>query len=210
LTARAIGLCMILAVPLSLHAQEVPKRATLQDGSVVLIYPDGTWRSESAVPKKRPSSNPKLYAKPSNATETISVLKTASFSYDPNKWKQTTSREPGRLTFTHVSGDGYAMVIYERLQLTPATLKRVVLGNAHEAAPDAKIASEEKRTVNGVELMCLQITGTVQGIPIRYFGYYYAGQEGSIQVLTYSGNNLFDEYQADFEELLNGFEAPTS
>lgn len=138
------------------------------------------------------------------------MLKQAAVSYDPNKWKQTTAREPGRFTFTHTSGDGYAMVIFERIQLTPEGLKRIVLGNAREAAPDARITFEESRVVNGVKVTCLQFEGTVQDIPLRYYGYYYAGKAGTIQVLTYTGNSLFEEYEADFTEFLNGFQPPRS
>ena len=100
------------------------------------------------------------------------------------------------------------MVLSERLQLSPETLKGVVLNNARQAAPDAKIDFEERRVVNGRQILCLQIAGTTQGIPFRYFGYYYAGSEGTVQVLTYTGENLFEEYKGDFEELLNGFVAP--
>jgi hypothetical protein len=53
--------------------------------------------------------------------------------------------------------------------------------------------------------MELQIRGTIQSIPFVYLGYYYSGQEGSIQLLTYTASNLFDEYRHDFQELLDGF-----
>ena len=52
----------------------------------------------------------------------------------------------------------------------------------------------------------MQMGGTAKGIPFVFLGYYYSGKEGSIQVITFTADNLFDEYRKEFEEFLNGFE----
>jgi hypothetical protein len=76
--------------------------------------------------------------------------------------------------------------------------------NATKAAPDAQIVHEERRTVNGSEVLYLQIEGTIQGIPFVYHGYYYGGQGGCIQVIGYTAKNLVQEYRADIVDMLNG------
>jgi hypothetical protein len=43
-------------------------------------------------------------------------------------------------------------------------------------------------------------------VPFTYLGYYYGGPKATIQVVTYTGRNLFGEYRKDFEELLNGLQ----
>ena len=63
---------------------------------------------------------------------------------------------------------------------------------------------EATRQVNGTELLCLQIKGTIQGVAFIYFGYYYSSDAGTVQMITYTGQNLFEEFQSDFEEFLNG------
>src|SRR5262245_45240963 len=124
---------------------------------------------------------------------------------DPQKWKQDSSEEdPIKITFNHKTGDAYAMVISERIGVPMDSLKNVAVENAKKVAPDAKIASEEKRVVNGKELLCLKLTGTVQGIAFTYYGYFYGGSEGTLQVLTYTASNLFDEFKPDFDDFLNG------
>ena len=35
----------------------------------------------------------------------------------------------------------------------------------------------------------------MKSIPFQYYGYYYSDKNGAIQVLTYTGQNLFDEYK---------------
>jgi hypothetical protein len=46
----------------------------------------------------------------------------------------------------------------------------------------------------------------VQGIPFTYMYDLYTGDAGTIQILTFTGQNLVNEYRADIETLLNGFE----
>ena len=124
---------------------------------------------------------------------------------DPQKWTQDSSEEdPIKITFNHKNGEAYAMVISERVSVPMESIKKMAVANAKKAAPDVKIASEEKRVVKGKELLCLKLTATFQGIPVIYYGYYYGGSEGSLQVVTYTASNLFDEFKQDFDDFLNG------
>jgi hypothetical protein len=189
----------------TLAAQQAATRATRSDGSVVLLYSNGTWKPETEVSSSKTSG--KGYRKPDRSTSSVDLLKGAGLAYDPSKWTLLPSDKPGRRQLNHRDGDGYALIIAERLQMPMATLKNIVVQNARTAAPDSKIVREEQRTVNGIPVTCLELTGTTQGIPFRYFGYYYAGRSGTIQVITYTGDSLFPEYRDDFEDLLNGFTA---
>jgi len=124
---------------------------------------------------------------------------------DPQKWTQDSSEEdPIKITFNHKSGDAYAMVISERISVPMESLKKLAVANAKKVAPDVKIVSEEKRVVKGKELLCLKLTATVQGIPAIYYGYYYGGSEGTLQVTTYTASNFFDEFKQDLDDFLNG------
>jgi hypothetical protein len=122
------------------------------------------------------------------------------------KWTLKDSKEEtgNKLTFTHKSGDAYAMMIGERVQLSLDALKKAALENAKGVAPDIKIVSDEKRTVNGKEMMCLKMSGTIETTPFVYYGYYYGGSEGTLQVICYTSANLFDEFKGDFDDFLNG------
>jgi hypothetical protein len=128
-----------------------------------------------------------------------------AIKYDANKWKQSTSKEAGRFTFVHTTGDGYAMVIAERLSIPIDSLPDIALHNAQDADPNARITFQDKRRVNGVDLWFLNIDAVVSGIPVTYYGYYYSGQSGTVQILTYTGRSLVPEYEKDFIDFLNGF-----
>jgi hypothetical protein len=143
---------------------------------------------------------------PPGATQQMDILNgKASVSFNPTKWKETKSAEAGRRTFSHANGDGYAMIISERIQVPIDRLRDIAVANAREESPDVKVVEEQRRRVNGTDMLMLRLEGTANGVPFTYLGYYYGGPAGTIQVITYTGQNLFNEYRKDFEEFLNGF-----
>lgn len=194
-----------MVLPASLVGQTSASRAVRDDGSVVWLLPDKTWTT-TAPSQSGGESSATGRRKPASATVRVPILKQASISFDRNKWRQTENPQPGRLNFVHSTGDGYVMIISERLQVSPDALVQVAITNARNVAPDTKVIQDEPRVVNGVPVRCLVLDGTMQGIKFRFFGYYYAGAAGSIQVVTYTSDNLYTEYKADFEEFLDGFE----
>jgi hypothetical protein len=46
----------------------------------------------------------------------------------------------------------------------------------------------------------------VSDVTFIWEGYYYAGPAGTIQVVTYTGKNLFSEYKDEMQNFLNGFQ----
>jgi Tir chaperone protein (CesT) family len=143
---------------------------------------------------------------PKGATQEIDILNgKAGMSINPNLWKETRSTETGRRSFQHLRGDGYAVIIAERIEIPLDRMKEIALSNAREADPEVRITEEQHRRVNGTEVLLLRLEGKVNGIAFTYFGYYYGGPAGTVQVITYTGQNLFQEYRRDFEDFLNGF-----
>ncbi|HYX81224.1 MAG TPA: hypothetical protein VE714_02450 [Gemmatimonadales bacterium] len=191
-------------LPAALGAQE---RATTSSGRVVLLYPNGTWKYASpAVTPASAGAGAAEHRRPASAVARLEFAHgKAALYYDPKIWQQAPSDEPGRLRLRHVDGDGYAVVIAERLEMSMDALRDVALTNARSAAPDARIVSQETRRVNGHDVMVMQIEGTIKTIRFIYLGYYYVGPEGTFQLLTYTAANLFKEYRTPFEQLLDGF-----
>jgi hypothetical protein len=125
--------------------------------------------------------------------------------YDPSVWHpKKESSDPDRTTFTHKDGDVGVIVIAERVEMTIEALKKVALDNATEASPDIKVTFEETRTVNGKNVLCMKMQGTVGNIKCNYYGYYYAGKVGVIQVIAYAPSNLYTEYESDMIDFLDG------
>ena len=50
----------------------------------------------------------------------------------------------------------------------------------------------------------MKMKGTIQGLKIIYYGYYYSNADGAFQFLTYTSQNVFNEYENDMLNFLNG------
>jgi hypothetical protein len=179
--------------------------ATTEDGRKILLYPGGTWRLLK-TPVSEPSTT-RAYQRPTEAKLFVKAPKGPFGVWiNQQKWKQDSPVEEDatKITFHHKKGDAYAMLIAERLSIPTESLKKMVLAEAKGAAPDVRVISEEKRTLNGKKILCLKMGATIENIPFVYYGYYYSGSDGTLQVVTYTGPNFFDEFKSDFEEFLNG------
>ncbi len=194
--------CFLLSA-LTLRAQDI--QATAATGERYLLHPNGTWTLD-AIPLPADGGS---FSKPASSRD---VLKGKNVKYavwyDKSKWKveKANSNEDADFQLTHTSGDGYAIIIAEKIAMSMDALRHAAIANAQSASPDAKIVYEDERTINGNPVRCLKIEGTVDGIPITYYNYYYAGKTGSIQLITFTGQNTFEEYRQDFTDFLNGFD----
>ena len=59
--------------------------------------------------------------------------------------------------------------------------------------------------VNGKKIFFMQMNGSIEGMKFTYLGYYYSSEGGTIQFISYTTQNLLEEYKNDMFELLNGF-----
>ena len=90
------------------------------------------------------------------------------------------------------------MIIDETIEMPLEALKNAALENTKKAAADAQITFEEKRTINNNEVLYIKMKGTVQSKPFTYSGYYYAGKGETIQLITYTAQDLHDKFEYDF------------
>lgn len=203
-----ILICLLLAVSLFSKAQIY---GTTDDGRRVKLNEDGTWQilktREEANEDDTTSVVKSTFNKPTSATkQRLSGIIKSGIYYDPQKWEidPNPSSEAAEFGFKHLKGDGYAMVITERIPIPLKGLKNIVLENARGIAKDARITEQEYLLVNGIKILHLVIKGSYSGIGFVYDGYYYSDKDGTIQLITYTGETLYNEYKKDFHDLLNG------
>lgn len=203
-TGLLLTICMAL---LTVHMlAQAPVKATTEDGKQVLLLQDGTWKyAQPAPPDEKAGQS--SYTKATAATQVLSINKgAASLSFDPNEWTISDQTDPNRTTFEHKSGDLYATVLAERIQTSLEALKSLAVQNAKNAATSFKILDDDTRVVNGVKVAHMRFQATIKEIAFILEGYYYAGPAGSIQVVTWSGANLYPEYKQVIQDFLDGFE----
>lgn len=154
------------------------------------------------------ASTPILFKKPANSKGVHKSKKGfVELWVDETKWKPTTQFDSKRFEFqfAHTSEDLYGAIIAERSSMPMASLEKFALVNLKKTAPDAKAVFKEYRLVNGTKIVCLQLNGTLEsGLPITYYGYYWSGQAGMIQLITFTGQNIFTQFKYDMTDFLNG------
>jgi hypothetical protein len=187
-------------------------RAKTQDGRTVILHADGSWtflKKEAPVPVAPDAPKDNRVNAPKRASKKVSDPRgLVELWYAPGKW--TAYPKPERLSpdasfaLIHKTKDAYALGIIERISMPLETLKKIAVDNAKNVAPDAEVVLDEERQINGSTASIMGITGTIDGIPFRYHSFYWTGEKGSVQVITYTSQNLFAEYHDDFNDLLSG------
>lgn len=125
---------------------------------------------------------------------------------DETRWKQVKSDIAGALKFSSINGVGWAIVMTERPGIPTDNIREVVLLNEKAVDPNAHITLEEKRIVNGRDILALQIAGINKGVPFKHFGYYHGGTSGTVQVIVYTIEAALNDNIDIFTDFLNGLE----
>ena len=135
----------------------------------------------------------------------LNIRGNISLKYDPDRWKLTASHNERAFDLSHSSGDAHALVIAEPVAVPPDVISDIALANAQSADPNAKVIFRDKRRINGAAVYFLKIEANVDTVPMVYWGYFYAGENGTVQVVMSTTKTLLPQYQKDFLDFLNGF-----
>lgn len=186
------------------------KKAVTETGDEVILFENGTWKyqNEDDLEKTEIPINPKAFKKDKNSTFLLkSNNLNIGFWLNPKLWsfKKANDNPDAEYELTLKDGDLYGMIISEKVEIPFETLKTIAFETARSAAPDLKIMKEEYRIVNGLKVLLLQMDGTMQGIKFSYYGYYFSSTNGTVQFVTYTAQNLLDDYRKECDILLNGF-----
>lgn len=184
-------------------------KAVTENGDEVVLYNDGSWRyvNQEAVEKTEIPVNPTKFERdPASSFLLKSGKINAGFWINPKIWDfgKPTDGSEGEFEVEMKNGDLYAMIITEEIAIPLETLKGIAVENGRSAAPDIKVVHEELRNVNGLEVLLLEMEGTIQGIEFTYYGYYFSNESGTLQFITYSSQGLMKRYRSECETLLNG------
>ena len=185
-------------------------KAITENGDEVFLYDDGSWTlvgDPAPYEFETLELNPKAFEKDSKSSFLLKSNRTnMGIWLDPKKWtfKKAEVNSEAEYEFQLKDGDLYGMLISERVAIPLETLRGIALENGRSVAPDLHIDKEEYRTVNGLKMLFLQMSGTMQGIKFSYYGYYYTNDNGTVQFVTYTAQNLLEEYIPECELLLGG------
>jgi len=127
---------------------------------------------------------------------------------DETKWKNDPSDTPGMLVFSLANSETQILVLTSHMELRTEMLKEMVLLAAKKGDPNARITSEEKRRLTGRPFLAVEISTTVEGIPIKMLGYGHIGAPGYIQVIAAIPESEYAKNIEAVNDFLNGIEVP--
>ncbi len=193
------------------HGQE---KAVTEGGDTVILKNDGTWLYledyNPSASYTTPQNIKKVMKKPSNANKTTSATpKDYVVSYDSRLWKKTNPNQlnqEAELGFELKEGDVYGLIIYENIEIDLENLQSVALENAKRIGKNMSVTLKEYRVVNKDTILCTQMEGTLKGMDIIYYTYFYSDSDGSMQFHTFTSQKMFPKSKGKMEDLLNGLQ----
>jgi hypothetical protein len=130
----------------------------------------------------------------------------ATLWLDPTKWVEY-SKEPGTIRFNHINKHVLGLMLADKTGgIRTSAMEEMALRNSQRMDPNGRITREERRIVNGREVLYLEIILTQNSVPIHFAGYYHGGSKSNLQVVSYSVAAEFEEYQSEVNEFINGIE----
>ncbi len=184
-------------------------KAVTENGDEVTLWDDGTWGYDDLEMEEDTEilMNPATFTKGERANFLLkSSRNDFGFYLNPKDWSfiKDGSNPSAEYELHLKSGDLYGMIISEQLEIPLETLRGIAVSTAKAAAPDLRVVNEEYRMVNGMKVLHLQMNGTMQGIKFSYYGYYYSNENGTVQFVTFTSQNLIESYREQCDALLNG------
>lgn len=185
------------------------QKAITETGEAVVLYNDGRWtyiERDTLLASEIPF-NPEKFKKSKKSTFLLKSTRVDIGCWlDPKKWTFQKAEEHDAAEY-EINNDEkglYGLLITEKIEIPVETLANIALDNARDVAPDIKIINKEYREVNGLKVLMLRMTGTIQEILFSYYGYYYSNDDGAVQFLVYSSKENIDANIEEIESLLNG------
>lgn len=188
---------VMMAVAGGVAAKDV--RAVTEDGRKVLLSADGKWRFDSNAPGAVAPATESPY-RPS--------AKQFSLAFNPSEWTLLGKRDedgPHKRGFVHKSLPVHAWVIADEMPAALPTMKTLILSNAKSAGAETTVLLDELVRVSDKEVGSLRMAAALKGMDFVFWTYYFANQDGNIQVTCFTAQALFYKYEAECRKLLASF-----
>jgi len=183
--------------------------AITETGQEVILKPDSTWTYKNNL-EEEVKVIPKNEAIFEKEAENSFLVKSKVFDIgvwiNPKEWsfEKSTLNQYAEYQFVKKSLNSWAMLITEPVTIELEMLGDIAYANAKSGAQGLTKDLEEYRTVNGEEILCIKMSGIVQGVDLTYIGYYYSNEKGTVQLLTWCYSQEFEKLKEDNLKFLNG------
>lgn len=183
---------------------------TKENGESFMLGEKADWKPINDAPDRRKLHSFRI---PFGSTMLIEGMnKRYGIRYNPEKWEvlrgpnyQGSDFYNFEFEFYHRAGEGFGLIIADTTQRQINEIIDHSLSRIKAASTEFHVTYGEIFRVNRKMIYMVMIQAIQRGIKINYYNYYYSGEEGSYQLLTYCAQKTFIKYEDDFKDLLNGF-----
>jgi len=177
----------------------------LYNGKKIIIHDDFTWEylntaGESTEVRSLDVNNGnKKYIGSSNGKYGVHV--------DFTKWQKTTGiNDQAGIQLMNYDETAFAMVIFDGLEIPLESMKELMIINANNLDPNARIISSEKCLVGSVAGELITYTANSAGLNFVFYAFVTTSRKGTIQFTCFTLDNAFEDLKGDFEDLISGFQ----
>lgn len=132
-----------------------------------------------------------------------------NFQFSESKWKllkKNLSRHSD-YTFELLSAPCYGTIISGSSPMDSDMLKEVARNNLKRGARQIEVVEEKEIKHNGASGYYLKMEALMETSRLTYFGYYFGGQNGTVQVLCWTDRSNAHKLQPEIEQFLSGVHA---
>ncbi|MCB1386902.1 MAG: hypothetical protein KDJ80_13295 [Nitratireductor sp.] len=166
------------------------------DGRLVILNDDNRWEYASEAP-----------AVSADCTDVASEVVPVTLCLDPEKWTFADLGGEAEIKLRLKKSELYLLVISEETEIDIPALKKAAITNAQSASGLTKVKtlSDGAASLDGHEFGKIEYATNVDGIDISYANYMSTFDgKGSVQLVFFTSNDLFDEMQSDITEVIAG------
>lgn len=197
-------------------------RAITEKGDTIYVYNNGTWSfTLEDTPPEAPGAldylsetltidtikTPFVFNKNANK-EITTELQFFKIKYDEKAWDRVPPgdyNENAEFAFKSNTRDIYCIVIPEELEIGNENILKIALNSFKEnTGGEVEILKIEQRTVNGVEVLRGVFKMEISGLNLIFDSYYYSSTKGTVQFTTWTAVNIWEKYESEILNLLNG------
>ncbi|RHX79936.1 hypothetical protein DLM76_14245 [Leptospira yasudae] len=190
------------------------EEATTKSGKKVILNSDFTWKYANEASEKNKSNEKTKGLNLTKSEEHNAELKSESGEftiwYNPKKWNQSAqkSNKVSEFEFENKKRSGYAMVIFEGLEIPMESFPELLVVNAKAIDPNAHLIETTDCKINGKAGKLIKYAALFSGMKFIFYSFVTSSSRGSIQFTTYTLENRFDLEKEEFEKLLSGLILP--
>ena len=175
------------------------------DGKQIVLHDDFTWEYLSRTPAEQGEAL-KIDLQITGTTEYTSGNGRYTLNLTDQVWSPTTGlNQEADFQFVNRDKNGFCVVLYDGFSIPLDSMKEVLIINAANVDPNARIVEVRRCLVNGVPGELVTYTAKYASLNFTFLTFITNGEDCTVQYTFYTLSNMFERLEPDFITAISGF-----